>query len=280
MTPLARVVPEHIPMTLDLDEDDRMSFASQAEAARRKGNGFQANWLDQEGYACDGLIAAAAGRFQLAFLACDRDRANLASRHSGLGFKIAPNAVEIPRQTTRIEDGCTILFVGTLGYEPNAEGILWFARTIMPRLRTSFGRCRLAIAGANPPPAVQALGHHPDTRVLGFVDDLDNLYRRASLAVAPMQAGGGTRIKVLEAAAHGVATVASQQAADGLFTTQQPWGWICDRPADFLAASVSALANPRERRQRGQLARRSVTKHYSRSVVVPRLAAMLRECCG
>jgi glycosyltransferase involved in cell wall biosynthesis len=280
MLPLARFLPETTPVTLDLDEDDRASFASRAAVARRSGNCFLADWLDQEGHACDGLIAAMAGRLQRAFAASARECENLARRHPEVRFETVPNAVRIPRHAPRIEDGRSILFVGSLGYEPNADSILWFARTIMPRLRTGFGRCRLTIAGANAPSAVRALARYPDIRVLGFVDDLTEVYRRASLLIAPMQAGGGTRIKVLEAAAFGVATVASPQAAAGLFTPRQPWGWICRRPSDFAAACADALSDPRERDRRGKLGYRAVTRQYSRDAVVPRLAALLHECCG
>jgi glycosyltransferase involved in cell wall biosynthesis len=279
MIPLARFLPKTTPVTLDLDEDDSASFASRAAVARRSGNCFLADWLDQEGHACDGLIAAMAGRLQRAFAASVRECENLARRHPEVRFKTVPNAVKIPRRAPRIEDGRSILFVGSLGYEPNADSILWFARTIMPRLRTGFGRCRLTIAGANAPPAVCALARHPDIRVLGFVDDLTEVYRRASLLIAPMQAGGGTRIKVLEAAAFGVATVASPQAAAGLFTPREPWGWICQRPSDFVAACADAFSDPRERDRRGKIGYRSVTRQYSRDVVVPRLAALLHECC-
>jgi glycosyltransferase involved in cell wall biosynthesis len=279
MTPLACHLPESTPVTLDLDEDDRASFASRATLARRSGDHFLADWLDQEGHACDGLIAEIAGKLQRAFAANVRECENLARRHPGVSFETVPNAVKIPRRAPRIEDGRSILFVGSLGYQPNADSILWFATTIMPRLRTRFGRCRLTIAGANPPRAVRALGRHPDIRVLGFVDDLAELYRRASLLIAPMQAGGGTRIKVLEAAAFGIATVASPQAAAALFTRKQPWGWICRRPSDFAAACAEALSEPRERDRRGKLGYHSVVRQYRRDAVVSRLAASLHACC-
>jgi len=280
MLPLVRFLPHTTRVTLDVDEDDRASFASRASLARRLGNHVRAGWLDQEGRACDGLIGAMAGRLHCAFASNVRECAHLARRHPGVRFETVPNAVEIPRKAPRIDDGHDILFVGSLGYEPNADGILWFSRTIMPRLRARLGHCRLTIAGANPPPAVRALGRHPNVRVLGFVDDLAAVYRRASLVIAPMQAGGGTRIKVLEAAAHGVATVASLQASDGLFTPRQPWGWICSYPSDFSAACIEALSNPSERARRGMLGHGSVARCYSRAVVVPRLANLLRECCG
>jgi hypothetical protein len=156
MLPLARFLPETTPMTLDLDEDDRASFASRAVLARRSGDCFLADWLDQEGQACDGMITAMVGRLRRAFAASVRECENLARRHPGVRFETVANAVEIPRRAPRIEDGRSILFVGSLGYEPNADSILWFARTIMPRLRTGFGRCRLTIAGAR---IGQASGH-------------------------------------------------------------------------------------------------------------------------
>src|SRR5260370_39865389 len=122
--------------------------------------------------------------------------------------------------------------------------MLWVGRTMMRGVRTGFGRCRLTIAGANAPSAVRALARHPDIRVLGLVDDLTEVYRRASLLIAPMQAGGGPRHKALDAAAFGGATVANPPAAGGLFSPRQPRGGGWQPPSEFVAPAAPAPPGP------------------------------------
>src|SRR5260370_11382276 len=109
--------------------------------------------------------------------------------------------------------------------------MLWVGRTMMRGVRTGFGRCRLTIAGANAPSAVRALARHPDIRVLGLVDDLTEVYRRASLLIAPMQAGGGTRIKGFEAAGFCVGPGARPPAPARLFFPPPPRGGGFARPS-------------------------------------------------
>jgi len=278
MAPLVPELAASVPVTLDLDEDDRTSFASRAVFARRERDAFRAAWLVQEGIACDALIAQVAGRCSRVFVASEDEATSLRRRHRGLTIEPIGNAVELPQRAHRHDDGHTLLFVGSFGYEPNVDGIVWFVEKVMPLLRAKIEKFTLVIAGADPPATVCALARHPGIRVLGFVEDVSQLYARATLAVAPMQAGGGTRIKVLEAAAHGLASVASLQAAAGLFTARRPWGWICSTPAEFAEACIEGLTDRTKRRRLGLAGRRAVAAGHGRSTVLRRLAQTFRGC--
>ena len=268
------------PLTLDLDEDDLASFASRSAFARRNGDAIRANWLEQEGRACDALLVAELPRFRRIFAASSRDSAALMRRHPGAHVVPIPNAVDVPPRRPRDDDGRTALFVGSFGYQPNVDALLDFARRVMPPLRARAGRIRLLVAGADPPVAVRALARHPDIRVLGAVDDLAPLYRSASIAIAPMRGGGGTRIKILEAASFAVPVVADATSAAPLFAGPQPWGWIAPSDVDLTRTCAIALRSPRERERRGAFGYSSVTRHYARPAVVARLARTLREAAG
>ncbi|MDQ0392015.1 glycosyltransferase [Labrys monachus] len=278
MAPCLDAVPPGTAATLDLDEDDRAAFSSLARLAlARDGAGrMRADWLEQEGRACDALVARFGPRFRRVFVASRQEARLLGRRHPGLACEPMANAVEIPPRAAARDDGATLMFLGSLSYAPNAEGILWFCRTVLPRLRAAGGgACRLLIAGPQPPQAVSALGRHPRISVLGRVGDVSALYRRSTLALAPLQAGGGTRIKLLEAAAHGVASISTPTGAEGLGWPAGTGGWIAAAPNHFAEACRDALAQPAERQRRAALGLDWVRRHHARENLVIRISRSL-----
>ena len=280
LSPCVERVPAGVVATLDLDEDDNASYASQARLARARGERFLADWLEQEGEACDRLVARWRPSFRRAFVASAEDGLRLAGRHPGLSWEVARNAVPIPRRRPKRDDGATMLFVGGLGYAPNAEGVLWFCREVLPRLRSmSAPSCRLWIAGAESP-AVAELTRHPRVNWLGRVDSVGPLYERATLALAPLRAGGGTRIKLLEAAAHRTASVATFEASRGVDWPRDAAGWTARSPEAFASACRAALSDAVERDRRAARGHNWARRRCARDRVVAGLARSLSRVFG
>lgn len=268
LTPASTAVPAHVPTTLDLDEADLDALRSQARAVRKQGAEWSAEWLEQEGIACDGLITNYGGRFARIFAASQREAAQLTNAHAQLDIDVIPNAVEIPPSAEPSDDGRTLLFLGSFGFDPNIHAAIDFCKHVLPIIRngSKAGRsCRVLIAGANPPPSVQTLAAEPGVEVLGLVEDIGDLYRRTTLALAPLSAGGGTRIKLIEAAAHGVASIATPIGAEGLDWPVGAGGWIADMPEPFAYACLNALADPAECRRRALLGREIVRTRHNRA---------------
>ena len=83
-------------------------------------------------------------------------------------------------------------------------------------MREACPDARLIVAG-NKPERIPSFAQRPaGVEFTGFVSELEMLYRRAAIVCCPILSGGGTRIKILEAAAHGKAVVSTVVGAEGL----------------------------------------------------------------
>jgi glycosyltransferase involved in cell wall biosynthesis len=260
-------------LTLDLDEDDGRARRSLAKVARGWGAGNPGAWMSAEAAAADRLLATTWRRFHAVFVSSPIEQRELRARLPQMAPRLLPNAVATARRLRRCDDGATLLFVGNLGHPPNVDGIGWFVERIWPRVRAR--RCRLLIAGRNMAPDLRTLAAKPGITLLPDVANLAPLYARATLAIAPLRAGGGTRIKLLEAAACGVPIVATSIAAEGLAFDRHDRAWIADGEAAFATAIEDALADPAARRRRAARAAALVRNSHARARVVRDLACQL-----
>lgn len=251
-------------LSVDLDEDDGAAWLSGAhggEDARR--------WAQAEAAAEDRLLETVRPRVERLFISSPADLDSLRQRHAGLDAEVVDNGVTFPAAPARRDDGRTLLFVGAYGYAPNAEGIGWFVEKVWPALRDL--DLRLVLVGPDMPDRLRALAAQPGIEVRGRVANLADAYAEASLAIAPLLSGGGTRTKLIEAAAHEVPIVATRRAAAGLDFLVDG-AWLADGAEDFAAAVRGALASPAERTRRAGQARRAAMMRHDRARIISALA--------
>lgn len=205
---------------LDCDENDMATQQSIGAMYRRRGALWQSEWAICEAEAFRQHARQSLALFDVVFASSRKDCASLARETGHDRVLPVPNVVTIPprrRPISPVLRARTVLFVGTLGYEPNADAIEWFVSRVWPGLVKRLpGGVRLVIAGAGSSARIARLAARQGIEVRGAVPDIAPLYARAALAIAPLRAGGGTRIKLIEAAAHGVPSVATRVGAEGL----------------------------------------------------------------
>jgi polysaccharide biosynthesis protein PslH len=178
-------------------------------------------------------------------------------------LSVVPNGVTLP-PTPFVEarDSTSLLFVGTLGYEPNIEAVRWLATTIMPLIWESLPDAHLVIAGLGSGVHVADVLNDARCTLKESPPDLAPLYRDAALVVAPLRSGGGTRIKILEAFAFGRAVVSTEFAAEGLGVRDGIDVEFANTAAD-IASRVLALLRDADRRTRlASNARNRVCEHF------------------
>ncbi len=111
----------------------------------------------------------------------------------------------------------TLLFVGALDYGPNIAGLKWFVQSIFPKIKERYGDIRLLVVGRHPPERLARIcKEHPDVELHHDVPDVEPYYKACGAVVVPLLSGGGTRIKILEAAMAGRFVLSTPIGAYGL----------------------------------------------------------------
>lgn len=215
-------------------------------------------------------------------VAAEDEAAAIARRYPGASLGVISNAMR-PAGAAADRLSCEpidLLMVGSLGYYPNADGALFLCRDILPRLARGGPRPRLAIVGSKPPASVRALGERPGVRVLADVPDVAPYYAAARIVVVPIRAGGGSRIKILEAFAQGRPVVATSIGAEGLAVVDRRHLLIADSAGEFAAAIERLLAEPTLAADLVQGARRLVDERYSFERVAREIEALADRAPG
>jgi len=132
------------------------------------------------------------------------------------------------------------LFVGAIHSlnSPNADSVIWFSEEIFPLIQQRLGKdVKLLIAGMSCS-EFQALFSNGPIDQLGKVDDLRPLYNRARLFIAPTRFSAGIPLKICEAAARGLPTVATSLAGLQLGWDHERELLLADDPQSFAVACV------------------------------------------
>lgn len=156
-----------------------------------------------------------------------------------------------------------VLFVGTLFWPPNAEGVTWFIREVWPLVRAGCADARLLVVGKRPPTTLTQLATiTPGVEMLGYVADLMNLIACSSVFVVPLRAGGGMRVKIVDAWSWGIPVVSTTIGAEGLEYGVDEHLLIADDAATFAAATLRLLDDPALAAQLRSAGRQRVESTY------------------
>jgi len=176
---------------------------------------------------------------------------------------VVPNGVNPrPPVDPALAQADEMLFVGTMGYDPNADAVKWFMRDIMPDILRQHPPARLAVVGKEAGPDVKALHDGRACIVHGGVPDVTPFYAAAGVVVVPIRLGAGTRLKVLEALMLGKPIVATTMAIEGIDLVPGTHVEVADTPAAFAAACVSLMRDAARRRRLGEAGRQRAIELY------------------
>jgi glycosyltransferase involved in cell wall biosynthesis len=157
-----------------------------------------------------------------------------------------------------------LVFVGSMDWAPNIDGIDWFQREVLPLILRRKPECSVAIVGRKPPRHIQELSvRHRAIQVTGTVPDVRPWLWGSKMAIVPLRVGGGTRLKIFEAMAAGVPVVSTTIGAEGLGARDGDTIRIADAPQDFATACVALLDDAAERDRLRSRALQMVTEQYS-----------------
>lgn len=178
-------------------------------------------------------------------------------RQGGQHTVVIPNGTDIPPTSNRNPAG-HIIFVGLMDYPPNELGISWFLKEIWPLVTHAAPEARLDIVGRGYSSELSKVNGTSGISVHGYVADLTPLYENATLSIAPLHAGGGTRLKVLESIARRVPVVSTTLGAYGIPLFEEHGLFRRDGVRAFADACIELLLNKGHEAQSSTLSGREI----------------------
>lgn len=199
-----------------------------------------------------------------------RSEAELLAERAGRDVAWLPPAVPIPERPVDQQDG--LVFLGGLDYLPNLQALRSYRDEVLPSLDPADPRYVLHVIG-HCPDAVRAELDVPGIELHGFAPDLHAALSRRAL-VAPLVAGGGVKLKVLDAMAHGLPVIGTAGAFEGLGLPDgiAVQAQTAAELADLIRATV---ADPERCRELGLRAREAVRQEFSSAAAERRWAELL-----
>ena len=172
----------------------------------------------------------------------------------------------------------SLLFLGSLDWQPNRDALLYLLREILPAIQTANPRATLRVVGRQPAAKLrEQVEGLRGVEWVGEVPDIRPYFAQAAVVLVPLRIGGGSRIKILESLSMGKAVVTTTVGAEGLEVASGRDCVIADAPKDFARAVVELLADPERAAELGANGRSLVLERYDWSMLALQLGRVWVE---
>ena len=243
------------------------------------GNNLPLRWLMSHQWRKMRRFEADAGRrFDAVVAVSERDQNIFQEQYGWNHVQTIDTAVDVEffQPGVAAEQQDHIVFVGSMDWLPNEDGVEYFVRDVWPIVRAARPHAKFQIVGRSPSAKVKVLATTAGVEVVGTVPDVRPFLANASAVVVPLRIGGGTRIKIFEAMAMGKAIVSTSLGAEGLAVTSSENIELADTPGEMADKLIRLLQDADYRGQMGQNARRLVVDNFGAETVARQFE---RICC-
>ena len=142
-----------------------------------------------------------------------------------------------------------LLYIGTLNWEANIDGLLWFLNEVWPKVYSTDNEITLKIVGKNPDiRLLDAAKDHSGIEFTGFVEELEPLFKESRLFLAPLRFGSGIKVKVLNAMCRGIPVITTDVGAEGIDVSNGVH-LIIENEAEKMAHSILKYLEAKEQWQ-------------------------------
>lgn len=262
-------------MQLDLDDIESRTHQAISDLHEQIGNRKNAEFIAEDARRYKYLERKLLPKFERVFVCSDDDRAILLKIFSNLRVEVVPNVVRLPEIGSNglSKTPFRFLFIGSLDYFPNHEGIIYFCTEIIPELRKrSLQEFRVDIVGSGSLKKLTAqIGNIPEVNLLGYVEDIAEVYQNAEAVIVPVRGGGGTRIKILEAFSYKKPVVSTSIGTAGIGAKHEEHILIADTQERFAMSCIKLMQDSQLRFRLGQAGFDLVCSNFIPEVILEKL---------
>ena len=198
--------------------------------------------------------------------------------HNLASTKVAkcPWVCDVVTCVSGFENRIDIAFLGGFIHTPNVEAMAWFIERVWPTLQEQLPEAQLRIYGSAIPNSIKDLaGSNSRIQVLGWVSDVASLYNSCRVFIAPLQSGAGIKGKVIGALAHGVPSVLSDIAVEGIGVCDEIHAFVASSPDEWVNRIMMLYTDQALWEQMSQHALSFAKRHYSLNNAIVEMKAAL-----
>jgi glycosyltransferase involved in cell wall biosynthesis len=177
---------------------------------------------------------------------------------------VIPSGIVIPEWPTETNaQQNTVGFIGNMEWLPNQDAVRWFVEAIFPLIKKQIPNVRFLLAGKNIPGSLLSGLNSEGVEIVGQVENAQAFIQSLSAFVVPLRAGGGMRLKILEAMASGAAIVSTPIGAEGIEGVRNQHFKIEEKPVAFAEAVIQVLNSDTYQAQLGAAAYKNAQLNYA-----------------
>ena len=156
-----------------------------------------------------------------------------------------------------------LLFVGTLTWEANIDGLLWFLDEIYPSLLEKHPDIHFYIVGKNPDARlISRAEKFESVELTGFVEDLEPYFKKARVFLIPLRFGSGIKVKLLNAMYRGIPIVTTPIGTEGLEVVSGR-DLFCTQSENEQVEAISTLIDSKAEWESLRDHSREIVKNYT-----------------
>ena len=248
--------------------------------ARKTSNIFKKLYFMQEGYKLHNYENKICPRYDLNITCSDTDTLRLKRRIPYTNTQTIPNGVDMeyftPSKTRQRAN--SLIFAGGLSWYPNIAAMDFFMHRVWPDLIRSIPNASMTIVGRTPPQWLKDLASkYKEISVTGFVDDVRPLIEAASVYVCPINDGGGTKLKILDALAMKKAIVAHPVACEGIDVTEGENILFAETKEQYIEKITALFNNEALRTKLGNNGRKLIADKYDYTIIGKKLNNLYKD---
>ena len=185
---------------------------------------------------------------------------------SSIGYEMPKNLEK------KINNNKTIIFFGSLSYEPNLSAIMWLIKKVMPLVWRVDKDILVNIAGGNPPEfLINICKNNKRLLLQANPISMTNCIKKATIAVAPLISGSGQQFKIIEAMSNGIPVLSTTKGSDPFGFEHNKDLFIADTPREFATSIIEICNNPKMRKSIRNNAFLNIKNKYSWEILVEEL---------